>query len=57
MHAHQHVFKHIRDKGATYIYSTKLFERLHRALKKWYQLRTNFRDIAPQVRLNRVQQE
>ncbi|KAF9470013.1 hypothetical protein BDZ94DRAFT_1329905 [Collybia nuda] len=49
MHAHQHVFDHIRDKGATYIYSTKLFERLHHALKKWYQLRTNFRDIAPQI--------
>jgi len=49
MHAHQHVFDHILDKGATYGYSTKLFERLHGPLKKWYLLRTNFKNIAPQA--------
>ena len=49
MHAHQHVFDHILDKGVTSVYSTKLFERLHGALKTWYLLRTNFKNVAPQV--------
>lgn len=52
MHNHKHAFDGIRDKGAIHVYSTKLFERLHGALKKWYLLRTNFRNIAPQVCLS-----
>ncbi|KAF8240509.1 hypothetical protein L208DRAFT_1092878, partial [Tricholoma matsutake] len=49
MHAHMHVSDHILEKGVTAVYSTKLFERLHSPLKKWYQLQSNFKNIAPQV--------
>jgi hypothetical protein len=49
MHGHSHVFDHILSKGVVLNYSTKLFERLHGPLKTWYLLRTNFKNIAPQV--------
>jgi hypothetical protein len=52
MHALVHSFDDIREKGASRNYNTKPNEKLHGPLKKSYLLRTNFRDVAPQVRLS-----
>lgn len=49
MHARIHIFDDVEQKGVVKNYTTKHFERLHRPLKKWYLLRTNFKNIAPQV--------
>ena len=49
LHAQTHVFDDIEQKGVLRNYSTRLFERLHRPLKIWYQRRTNFKDVAHQV--------
>jgi hypothetical protein len=49
MHALVHSFDDIREKGASRNYNTKPNEKLHGPLKKSYLLRTNFRDVAPQV--------
>lgn len=49
LHAHIHVFKDIELKGIIHNYTTQLFERLHGALKLWYQNCTNFKNVAPQV--------
>lgn len=50
IHTHQHLFDDIRAKGVTRNYSTKPNEKLHGPLKKSYRLRTNFKDVAGQVR-------
>ena len=54
MHALVHSFDDIREKGASRNYNTKPNEKLHGLLKKSYLLRTNFRDVAPQVWLSSV---
>jgi len=50
MHTHRHLFDDIEAKGVTRNYNTKPSESLHKPLKQSYKLRTNFKDIAPQVR-------
>lgn len=54
MHALVHSFDDIREKGVSRNYNTKPNEKLHGPLKKSYLLRTNFRDVAPQVWLSSV---
>jgi hypothetical protein len=39
-------------KGAVSCYTTKLFEGLHRTLKIWWALRTNFKNVESQVTLS-----
>ncbi|KAL0064524.1 hypothetical protein AAF712_008469 [Marasmius tenuissimus] len=48
-HSYFHLFDDIQSKGVTRNYNTKINENMHHPLKKAYQLRTNFKDIAPQV--------
>lgn len=48
-HLHVHAFDDILAKGVLRSYTTKLFERLHRTLKVWFNLRTNFKNIEEQV--------
>ncbi|OSD08233.1 hypothetical protein PYCCODRAFT_1357246 [Trametes coccinea BRFM310] len=48
-HTHKHLWDDITAKGVTRNYNTKPNEKLHRPLKKAYQLQTNFRDVAPQI--------
>ncbi|KAI0290729.1 hypothetical protein BC826DRAFT_911593, partial [Russula brevipes] len=49
MHALVHSFDDIEAKGASRNYNTKPNEKLHGPLKKSYLMRTNFRNVAPQV--------
>ncbi|KAG1762507.1 hypothetical protein EDD22DRAFT_778368 [Suillus occidentalis] len=49
LHMSVHIFDNIEAKGATRNYNTKPNERMHGSLKDSYLLRTNFRDVAPQV--------
>jgi hypothetical protein len=49
LHAQQHVFDDIEAKGVLRNYTTRLFERLHGPFKTWYERRTNFKNVAPQV--------
>jgi hypothetical protein len=44
-----HIFDNIEAKGATRNYNTKPNEKMHGSLKDSYQMRTNFRNVAPQV--------
>ena len=44
-----HIFDNIEAKGATRNYNTKPNEKMHGSLKDSYSMRTNFRDVAPQV--------
>ena len=46
---HQHLFDDVEAKGATSNTTTKHNEKMHGPLKKAYQLRTNFKDVAEQV--------
>jgi len=48
-HLHEHLFDDIESKGVTANTSTKPNEKMHGPLKKWYQLHTNFKDVAKQV--------
>jgi hypothetical protein len=47
-----HIFDDVEAKGATRNYNTKPNEKMHGSLKDSYLLRTNFRDVAEQVRFN-----
>ncbi|KAG1731038.1 hypothetical protein EDD22DRAFT_1014271, partial [Suillus occidentalis] len=49
LHMSVHIFDNIEAKGATRNYNTKPNERMHGSLKDSYLLRTNFRDVAPQI--------
>lgn len=44
-----HIFNNIKAKGVTRNYNMKPNEKMHGSLKESYLMRTNFRDIAPQV--------
>jgi hypothetical protein len=50
MHALVHSFDDIRAKGASRNYNTKPNEKVHGSLKDSYSMRTNFKDVGPQVR-------
>lgn len=45
-----HLFDDIEAKGASRNYNTKPNEQMHGPLKDWYQNRTNFKNVAEQVR-------
>jgi hypothetical protein len=49
-HSVYHLFDDIEAKGATRNYNTKVNEKLHGPLKESYRLRTNFKNVAGQVR-------
>ncbi|KAG1860911.1 hypothetical protein F4604DRAFT_1893733 [Suillus subluteus] len=49
LHMCVHIFDNIEAKGATCNYNTKPNEKMHGLLKDSYLLRTNFRDVAPQI--------
>lgn len=49
-----HIFDNIEAKGATHNYNMKLNEKMHGSLKDSYLMRTNFRDVAPQVTLDSI---
>ena len=49
LHAQQHAFDDILAKRALCNFTTRLFERLHKMFKIWYERRTNFKKVAPQV--------
>jgi len=51
-HAQDHGFGDIEQKGVLRNYTTRLFERLHGPLKLWYQRRTDFKNVAPQILQN-----
>ncbi|KAG6908211.1 hypothetical protein DXG01_005683 [Tephrocybe rancida] len=53
-HAHSHVYESIQEKGALRYYTTRTFEGKHRPLKKWYQHRTNFKNVGPQIVQNEL---
>ncbi|KAG1829942.1 hypothetical protein EV424DRAFT_1316050 [Suillus variegatus] len=56
LHMSSHIFDNIEVKGATRNYNTKPNEKMHGSLKDLYLLRTNFRDVAPQIlRINHWQ--
>ncbi|KAI0271244.1 hypothetical protein BC834DRAFT_818216 [Gloeopeniophorella convolvens] len=48
-HALQHSFDDIVAKGVTRNYNTKPNEKMHGPLKKAYLMRTNFKDVGPQI--------
>lgn len=50
MHALVHSFDDIEAKGASRNYNTKPNEKLHGPIRKFYLTRTNFKNVAPQVR-------
>ncbi|KAG1850262.1 hypothetical protein C8R48DRAFT_778238 [Suillus tomentosus] len=49
LHMSVHIFDNIEAKGVTSNYNTKPNEKMHGSLKESYLMRTNFRDIAPQI--------
>lgn len=49
LHAQQHTFEDIVAKGVLHNFTTHLFEWLHKMFKIWYEQRTNFKKVAPQV--------
>ncbi|KAI0033052.1 hypothetical protein K488DRAFT_48524 [Vararia minispora EC-137] len=49
LHLLQHSFDDVEAKGATANYNTKPNEKMHGPFKIAYKLRTNFRDVAPQL--------
>ncbi|KAG1886830.1 uncharacterized protein F5891DRAFT_1132413 [Suillus fuscotomentosus] len=56
LHMSVHIFDNIEAKGVTRNYNTKPNEKMHGSLKESYLMRTNFRDIAPQIlRINHWQ--
>ncbi|KAG1736663.1 uncharacterized protein EDB91DRAFT_1238031 [Suillus paluster] len=48
-HLAVHLFDDIKAKGVTRNFNTKPNEKAHRPLKKYYQLRTNFKQVADQI--------
>ncbi|KAG1864594.1 hypothetical protein C8R48DRAFT_747876 [Suillus tomentosus] len=48
-HLGVHLFDDIKAKGVTRNFNTKPNEKVHRPLKKYYQLRTNFKQVADQI--------
>ncbi|KAI0631788.1 hypothetical protein C8Q77DRAFT_1074747 [Trametes polyzona] len=48
-HTHMHVFDNIEAKGVTANYNTKPNEKMHGPIKRTYQLRTNYRNVASQI--------
>ena len=50
IHLQTHAFEDVIAKGATRNYNTKPNEKLHGPLRDIYHERTNFRDVAKQVR-------
>ena len=48
-HTHMHAFDDVVNKGVTRNYNTKPNEKLHGPLKETYRLRTNFKNVGPQV--------
>ena len=50
-HTRAHVFDDILAKGATRVYNTKPNEKMHGPIKESYQRRTNFKNVAEQVRI------
>ncbi|KAG2112434.1 hypothetical protein DEU56DRAFT_874374 [Suillus clintonianus] len=48
-HLSVHLFEDIKAKGVTRNFNTKPNEKAHRPLKKSYQLRTNFKQVADQI--------
>ncbi|KAG1879750.1 hypothetical protein F4604DRAFT_1922961 [Suillus subluteus] len=56
LHMSSHIFDNVEAKGATRNYNTKPNEKMHGPLKDLYLLRTNFRNVAPQIlRINHWQ--
>lgn len=51
MHMHMHMCNDIRAKGVTRNYNTKPNEQMHGPLRHAYKLQTNFKNVAPQVKL------
>jgi hypothetical protein len=51
MHMHVHMCNDIRAKGVTRNYNTKPNEQMHGPLRRSYKLRTNFKNVAPQVQI------
>ncbi|KAG1884708.1 hypothetical protein F4604DRAFT_1676803 [Suillus subluteus] len=49
IHLATHLFNDIMTKGVTRNFNSKPNEKAHRPLKKSYQLRTNFKDVAEQI--------
>ncbi|KAG2108167.1 uncharacterized protein F5147DRAFT_745794 [Suillus discolor] len=49
LHMNVHIFNNIEAKGATCNYNTKPNEKMHGLLRDLYLMRTNFRDVAPQI--------
>ena len=54
MHMLVHSFDHIKEKGASRNYNTKPNEKLHGPLKKSFAKKTNFKNVASQVRRNNL---
>jgi hypothetical protein len=49
IHLRKHLCRDIREKGVTRNYNTKPNEKMHGPIRKIYQYRTNFKDVADQV--------
>jgi hypothetical protein len=49
IHLRKHLSRDIREKGVTRNYNTKPNEKMHGPIRKIYQHRTNFKDVADQV--------
>jgi hypothetical protein len=49
LHAQEHAFDGIETKGVLRNFMARLFEQLHGPFKIWYERRTNFKDVGPQV--------
>ncbi|KAG6905321.1 hypothetical protein DXG01_003456 [Tephrocybe rancida] len=49
LHNQTHAFDDIENKGVLKNFSTRLFEGRHKSLKKAYQSKTNFKQVAPQI--------
>ncbi|KAF9536999.1 hypothetical protein CPC08DRAFT_590148, partial [Agrocybe pediades] len=48
-HTHIHMFEDILRKGATRNYNTKINEKRHAPLKKYYRNQVNFKDVGAQI--------
>ena len=56
MHLQSHAYEDILAKGVSRNYNTKPNEKLHGPLRDIYHERTNFRDVAKQVRYHTFDQ-
>ena len=50
-HWREHAYTDIEDKGVAHVLSTKPFEKCHRPLKNSFRDRSNFKNVAGQVRM------